>query len=54
MPYRNDKREATKDATPQTMIVAVVSFAPVPPLDPVMVMMSRMSREGRQVLCLRS
>jgi len=32
--YRKDSREATRDATPQTMIAAFPSFAPVPPLPP--------------------
>ena len=31
--YKKDNSEATREATPQTIIVAVVSFAPVPPLE---------------------
>ncbi len=33
MSYRKDSNEATRDATPQTMTVALVSFEPVPPPD---------------------
>lgn len=31
--YRKDTNEATRDATPQTMTVALVRFEPVPPPD---------------------
>ena len=29
--YRKDSNEATREATPQTMTVALVRFEPVPP-----------------------
>ena len=29
--YKKDSNEATRDATPQTMTVALVRFEPVPP-----------------------
>lgn len=32
--HTKDMSDATNEATPQTMIVAVVSFEPVPPPDP--------------------
>ena len=32
--YRKESREATKDATPQTITVAFVRLEPVPPPDP--------------------
>lgn len=31
--HKNDNSDAINDATPQTMIVAYVSFEPVPPRD---------------------
>lgn len=31
--YRKDSKEATRDATPQTITVALVRFEPVPPPD---------------------
>ena len=31
--YRKDSNEATRDATPQTIIVALVRLEPVPPPD---------------------
>ena len=31
MSYRKDSNEATSDATPQTITVALVRFEPVPP-----------------------
>lgn len=32
-PYKKESNEATRDATPQTMTVALVRLAPVPPPD---------------------
>lgn len=41
--HTKDMTEATSDATPQTIIVALVSFDPVPPLDPPSVIVDQKS-----------
>lgn len=41
--HTKDMTEATSDATPQTMIVALVSFDPVPPLAPPSVIVDQKS-----------
>lgn len=42
--HTKDRIEATSDATPQTIIVALVSFDPVPPLEPPSVIVDQSHR----------
>lgn len=55
--HTKDITEATSDATPQTIIVALVSFDPVPPLEPTSVIVDKATtctllvlfRPGREI-----